>query len=286
MSRRQAADLALVWNTVIWGATFVLVKAVLRDISPLLFLALRFTLAALVLIVVFRRKLDLRPASLFPGVLVGCCLFAGYFLQTTGLRYTSAPKSAFLTGLASVLVPLLGSLVYRMKPQGSELLGVFVATAGMALMTLEGPIGRVNRGDLLTFCCAFAFAAHIVVMGHYTERARFEQLAMVQIVTAAVLSWALMRPMEQPFLVWRPAVFYGILVTGVLATALAFAIQAWAQQYTTSTRTALIYLLEPVVAWITSYLLAGEGLSARASVGAALILGGVLLVELKPLGSR
>jgi drug/metabolite transporter (DMT)-like permease len=286
VSRRQAADLALIWNTVIWGATFVLVKAALRDISPLLFLALRFTLAALVILIVFRRKLDLRPASLFPGILVGCCLFAGYFLQTTGLRYTSAPKSAFLTGLASVLVPLLGSLVYRMKPQSSELLGVFVATAGMALMTLEGPIGRVNRGDLLTFCCAFAFAAHIVVMGHYTERARFEQLAMVQIVTAAVLSWALMRPMEQPFLVWRPAVFYGILVTGVLATALAFAIQAWAQQYTTSTRTALIYLLEPVVAWITSYLLAGEGLSARASVGAALILGGVLLVELKPLGSR
>jgi drug/metabolite transporter (DMT)-like permease len=286
VSRRQAADLALIWNTVIWGATFVLVKAALRDISPLLFLALRFTLAALVILIVFRRKLDLRPASLFPGILVGCCLFAGYFLQTTGLRYTSAPKSAFLTGLTSVLVPLLGSLVYRMKPQGSELLGVFVATAGMALMTLEGPIGRVNRGDLLTFCCAFAFAAHIVVMGHYTERARFEQLAMVQIVTAAVLSWALMRPMEQPFLVWRPAVFYGILVTGVLATALAFAIQAWAQQYTTSTRTALIYLLEPVVAWITSYLLAGEGLSARASVGAALILGGVLLVELKPLGSR
>jgi drug/metabolite transporter (DMT)-like permease len=286
VSRRQAADLALIWNTVIWGATFVLVKAALRDISPLLFLALRFTLAALVILIVFRRKLDLRPASLFPGILVGCCLFAGYFLQTTGLRYTSAPKSAFLTGLASVLVPLLGSLVYRMKPQGSELLGVLVATAGMALMTLEAPIGRVNRGDLLTFCCAFAFAAHIVVMGHYTERARFEQLAMVQIVTAAVLSWALMRPMEQPFLVWRPAVFYGILVTGVLATALAFAIQAWAQQYTTSTRTALIYLLEPVVAWITSYLLAGEGLSARASVGAALILGGVLLVELKPLGSR
>lgn len=286
MSRRQAADLALIWNTVIWGATFVLVKAVLRDISPLLFLALRFTLAALVIVCVFRRQLDLRPASLFPGVLVGCCLFAGYFLQTTGLRYTTAPKSAFLTGLASVLVPLLGSLVYRMRPQGAEVLGVLVATAGMALMTLESPIGRVNRGDLLTFCCAFAFAAHIVVMGHYTERARFEQLAMVQIVTAAVLSWALIRPMEQPYIGWRPAVFYGILVTGVLATALAFAIQAWAQQYTTSTRTALIYLLEPVVAWITSYLLAGEGLSARASVGATLILGGVLLVELKPLGSR
>ena len=286
MSRRQAADLALLWNTVIWGATFVLVKEMLRDISPLLFLALRFTLAALVIVCVFRRKLDLRPASFFPGVLVGCFLFAGYFLQTTGLRYTTAPKSAFLTGLASVLVPLLGSLVYRMKPQGSEVLGLLVATTGMALMTLEGPLGHVNRGDLLTFCCAFAFAAHIVVMGHYTDRVRFEQLATVQIVTAAVLSWALLRPMEQPHLEWRPAVFYGILITGVLATALAFAIQAWAQQYTTSTRTALIYLLEPVVAWITSYLLAGEGLSARASVGAALILGGVLLVELKPLGSR
>ncbi len=285
MTRRQSAEAALVGNTIVWGATFVLVKDMLRDISPLLLLALRFTLAAAVLAALLARRIQWRRAAIVPGILIGLCLFGGYYFQTAGLQFTTAPKAAFLTGLASVLVPLLSSLVYRTKPQGSEVLGVLVSTAGLALMTLERDLGAINRGDLLTFCCAFAFAAHIVLMGHYSERATFEQLALVQIATAAALSWLLAGRAATP-VTWRPALIYGILITGVLATALAFTVQAWAQQYTTSTRTALIYMLEPVVAWVTSFLLAGEGLSARASVGAALILGGVILVELKPLGSR
>lgn len=286
MSRRRAAEAALVWNTIIWGSTFVLVKVLLRDISPLLFLALRFTVAGAVLLLVFHRKIDLRPSKLGPGIWVGACLFAGYFLQTVGLRYTSAPKSAFITGISSVLVPLLASLVYRIRPQTSDVLGLLAATAGMALMTLEHNLDSINRGDLLTFGCAFAFAAHIVLLGHYAERVNFEQLSVVQIGTAAALCWALAWGVERQHVEWHPAVLYGILITGVLATALAFTIQAWAQQHTTSTRTALIYMLEPVVAWITSFLLAGEGLSARASIGAALILGGVILVELKPAAGR
>ena len=170
-------------------------------------------------------------------------------------------------------------------------MGVLVATAGLALMTLEpgmGPmnLASVNRGDLLTFGCTIAFAAHIVMLGHFSERMSFEQLSVVQIGTAAACALSLFWWVEKPHVEWRPTVWYGILITGILATALAFTIQAWAQQHTTSTRTAVIYMLEPVVAWVTSFLLAGEGLSARASVGAALILGGVVLVELKPLNRR
>jgi drug/metabolite transporter (DMT)-like permease len=202
------------------------------------------------------------------------------------LRYTSAPKSAFITGLASVLVPLLGSLVYRSRPRASEVLGVIAATAGLGLMTLERDLGSINRGDVLTFFCAIAFALHIVTLGHYAERINFEQLSIVQIGTAGLWAAALFGWAERPYLHWRPALLYGILITGVLATALAFTVQAWAQQYTTSTRTALIYMLEPVVAWATSFVMAGEGLSPRASAGAGLILGGILLVELKPLNPR
>jgi drug/metabolite transporter (DMT)-like permease len=113
----------------------------------------------------------------------------------------------------------------------------------------------------------------------------FELLSVSQVAAAAGLSWVL-AAVEPVHVVWRPAVICGILITGTLCTALAFTIQAWAQRYTTSTRTALIYMLEPVVAWMTSYILVGEGLAGRAAAGAALILGGVLLVELKPLGSR
>jgi len=282
------AEAALVWNTVIWGATFVVVKAALADVSPILFLALRFSLAAVALVILFSGKR--RPAWNWPaagaGALAGMFLFFGYVTQTLGLRLTSAPKSAFITGLTSVMVPLLAALVYRNRPQVSEVVGLLVATAGLGLMTLQSVAGPINPGDLLTCLCAVGFAAHIVVLGHFSERMSFEVLSVAQVGAAAALALSLFWWAEPFHIQWRPAVVGAILITGLLATALAFTIQAWAQQYATSTRTGLIYMLEPVFAWITSFVLVGEGLSGRAAAGAALILGGVALVELKPLNAR
>lgn len=163
---------------------------------------------------------------------------------------------------------------------------MLVATTGLGLMTLHGNIGSMSRGDILTILGAAAFAAQIVTLGHFSERMSFELLSIAQVAAAAVLSLTLFGWYEKPHLSWQPAVIYAILITGILATALAFTIQAWAQQYTSATRTALIYMLEPVIAWITSYLVAGEGLTGRAAAGAVLILGGVLLVEMKPLNPR
>jgi drug/metabolite transporter (DMT)-like permease len=285
---RHRAEAALVLNTVVWGATFVLVKAALLDISPLLFLALRFSLATGALVALFRgaRWVPFTGKTAAAGALAGACLFSGYLFQTLGLRLTTAPKSAFITGLTSVMVPLLAALVYRNRPRGSEVAGVLVATAGLGLMTLQGATALIGRGDLLTFFCAIGFAAHIVTLGHFSEHMRFQLLSVAQVGAAAVLALSLCWWVETPHVRWRPVVICAILVTGLLATALAFTIQAWAQQYTTSTRTGLIYMLEPVFAWITSYCIMGEGLSARAAAGAALILGGVVLVEVKPLNPR
>jgi drug/metabolite transporter (DMT)-like permease len=300
---RRRADLALVGNTVIWGSTFTVVKEAIRSISPILFLALRFSLATVTLAIFFYYKAHYRSGRLrvtgkaksykrnwWAGGLIGTFLFCGYALQTQGLRFTSAPKSAFITGLASVMVPLLGALVYRTRPQVSEVVGLLVATAGLGLMTLQGAIGSavgsIGRGDLLTLLGALAFAAHIVALGHFSGHMSFEFLSVMQVGAAAALSLALCGWVEKPHAEWRPAVVCVILITGFLATALAFTIQAWAQQFTTSTRTALIYTLEPVFAWITSYVLVGENLSGRAALGAVLILGGVMLVEMKPLYPR
>jgi len=293
VTRRTSAELALVLNTIVWGATFILVKSALGGISSLLFLAMRFSLAAVALALLFYKPLTIRGSwkGAGGGVLVGSFLFLGYLFQTLGLRLTSAPKSAFITGLTSVMVPLLGSFVYRNRPRISEWFGIMTALAGLWLMTLPDvplpvAIASINRGDVLTFFCAIAFAAHIVTLGHFSGRMGFELLSVTQVGTAALLSLALCGWAETPHVEWRPAVISGILITGLFATALAFTVQAWAQKYTTHTRTALIYMLEPVVAWATSYFLAGEGLTRRAAAGAALILGGVLLVELKPLNRR
>jgi drug/metabolite transporter (DMT)-like permease len=289
---RLRAEAGLLLNTVVWGATFVLIKQALEDISPILFLALRFGLATVALIVVFALFGRRRAASRFTwkaagaGALTGSFLFSGYILQTMGLRLTTPPKSAFLTGLTSVLVPLLAALVYRIRPLVSEIIGVLVATAGLGLMTLPGAVGSIGTGDLLTTFSAVGFAAHIVMLGHFSERMSFEVLSVTQVGAAAMWSLFLLGWAEHPHVVWRPEVIAGVLVGGLVCTALAFTIQAWAMQYTTSTRTALIFMFEPVVAWMTSYMLVGEGLSGRGAAGAALILLGILLVELKPWGPR
>jgi drug/metabolite transporter (DMT)-like permease len=288
VNRRRAAEAALVFNVIVWGATFVLIKAALTDVSPVLFLALRFTLATGALLAVFRGSAmpwrSWKTAG--AGALAGIFLFSGYAFQTMGLRLTTAPRSAFITGLTSVAVPLLAAVVYRVKPQVSEVMGVLIATAGLALMTLPGVLGPVGWGDLLTVCCAAGFAAHIVTLGHFSEKMGYELLAVGQIAISAVLSWSLFSFLETPHVVWRPVVVWAILITGLLCTALAFSLMAWAQRYTSPTRTALIFMLEPVFAWLTSYLTVGEGLSGRAAAGAALILGGVAMAELKPLKPR
>jgi drug/metabolite transporter (DMT)-like permease len=288
---RRKAELALAANAVIWGTTFVLVKAALGAISPALFLAVRFSVATAALLILYRGiwKGPVPWKSLAAGGSTGALLYSGFLLQTVGLRLTTPSKSAFITGLSTVMVPLLAALVYKNRPHLAELVGVLVATVGMGLMTLEGGAGSIisiSRGDWLTFCCAIAFAAHIVTLSHFSEQVSFQLLSVTQIGAAAVAALALFPWVETPHVQWQPVVIWAIMVTGVLATALAVTMQAWAMRYTTATRTALIFALEPIFAWITSYCLTGERLSGRAAAGAALILSGVMLVEMKPFNPR
>src|SRR5580704_5981032 len=280
-------DLSLVGVCLIWGATFILVKRALADISTLLFLTLRFTAATVVLAVIFRKQFrspNLRM-SLRAGVAAGLCLFSGYVLQTFGLKYTSASKTGFLTGLYIPLVPLFSGLIYKKIPQVFELCGVAAAFAGMALMTIQTDLGNINRGDLLVAGCAVVYAFHILLLGHFAGSANLGVLIVTQIATgmgigAGTFWWA-----EPVHVKWTANVWVALVVTSLLATALAFSVQTWAQRYSSPTRTALIFSMEPVFAWATSYAMAGEVLSKRAAFGGMLILAGILIVELKPFRS-
>lgn len=278
------ADLALAGVCLVWGATFIIVKQALADISILLFLTLRFSIAAALLAIAFSSRKQHPPLgpALRGGIVAGIFLFSGYVLQTFGLRYTTAAKAGFITGLYIPLVPTFGALVYRKAPQFSEAMGVALAFAGMGLMTVQRDILHVSAGDLLVAGSAVAYAFHILVLGRYAKQADVGWLAVFQIATAAVLGSLTFWWAEPLHVTWTGAVWTALAVTSVLATAVAFALQTWAQKHTTPTRTALIFSLEPVFAWLTSYVIAGEVLTSRALAGAALILAGILIVELKP----
>ncbi|MEA3336728.1 MAG: DMT family transporter [Chloroflexota bacterium] len=293
MKRGQlAADAALLFVTAIWGATFVMVQDAVSGFPVFAFLTLRFSLATLALLPFFLRarrssgfRLNAvgtvgfdRLRSLLPGILVGIALFVGYSFQTFGLRFTTPAKAGFITGLSVVMVPIGQALFFRKPPDRGAIAGVGLATVGLALLSLESDLS-IHLGDILVFCCAIGFAAHILLVGRFAPAWQPLQLAFVQIVTVAILSLGLAGLAEQP-IGWPTAnVWFAAAFTGLLATSLAFFLQSRAQRDTTPTHTALIFSAEPVFAGIFSLLLIGEVLGMRQIAGCALILAGMLAAE-------
>jgi drug/metabolite transporter (DMT)-like permease len=289
LSRSFKAHLLLIVVTFVWGSTFVLIKSALNDVTPLLFNAIRMTLAATVLGIIYWKNIrKMNRAEFFAGSLTGIMMYAGYEFQTSGLQLTTPSKSAFLTGMSVVLVPIVLRLGWRKHIHPWTIVGVIVAFAGLFFLTVPSGGGRmfngINWGDILTIGCAICFAFQIVLVGQASERFGFEPIAFLQVAISAVLMFATVPVAERAHITWSPSVFWGILITGLLGTAAAFTVQAWAQQFTPAAHTALIFLMEPVFALATSWVVLHERLGARASLGAGLILAGVILSEV--LGSQ
>ncbi|MFC5863167.1 DMT family transporter [Acidicapsa dinghuensis] len=278
----------------IWGCTFVLIKDALSDASPLAFNTVRMTLAFLVLAIAYRRHWrEINRHQLIAGVIVGFFLAAGYQFQTAGLAKTTPSKSAFITGLVVVLVPLF-STVKALRPVGARAprwnayLGAFLAFAGILLLTVPAGSGvlpdfnAVNSGDLLTFGCSVAFTLHCIALGHTSPRIAFQPLALLQIGFCALFMMISTPILEHPQMRVTPRLILALAIAAVLATAAAFSIQSWAQSILPATHTALILTLEPVFAWITSFLFLGERMGLRPASGAIIILAGIAITELIP----
>ncbi len=277
MSTRTKAEALLVLVTFIWGSTFVIVKGALADASPLPFLAVRFSLAGLLLWAAMGRNGIARKA-LAPGVVLGIFLFLGYLFQTWGLTMTTPSKSAFITGFSVILVPLL-MLFAGTRMRLANMLGALLGLLGLYFLVLPSGLAMVNRGDALTLLGAISFAVHIVLVGRYTRRHSFMHLVPVQVFVVGLLA-AVGLPIFPSFaLHWTGRLIAALAVTAVLATGLAFTIQNWAQQYTPPAHTALIFALEPVFAAVSSWAVAGERLGGKVLLGSGLILCGMILSE-------
>ncbi|HVJ09758.1 MAG TPA: DMT family transporter [Acidisarcina sp.] len=280
----------------IWGCTFVLVKNALTDISPLLFNLLRMLLATICLALVYRRHLrGLTRRAWWSGMLVGACLAIGYQFQTAGLKLTTPSKSAFLTGMVVVMVPLLSAVPWLRAggahaPRWNVWIGALLAFAGIVLLTsppssghrLVSDFAAINLGDVLSIFCALGFALHVIALSHTSPRIPFQQLAVLQIGFCTLFMALSMPLFEHPWMHLTSRLVLAIVLAAVLATAAAFTIQSWAQKYLPATHTALILTLEPVFASMTSFVFLHERLGLRGSIGAILILGAIGLTELIP----
>lgn len=276
------ADLALIFVTAVWGATFVSVKEAITHIMPYYFLAIRFGLATLILLIVTNRRLKKMTWPLLgKGVLIGLMLFAGYAFQTIGLQYTSASNAGFITGLSVVLVPVILALTTRKLPLLIPALGIISATLGLGLLTINSSL-KFNLGDILTLFCALAYALHILLVGKFSPNNDSFILATVQIGTVAVASTISALFLEKAPLAssFNSQVWEAILITSVLATALAFFLQTWTQKYTSPTHTAIIFTTEPVFAALFAFLVGGESFVFKQGLGALCILLGMLASEL------
>ena len=287
-SKHFRADLALGFTALIWGATFVVVKDALADVSVFIYIAVRFALAAVVMAIFFRHSLrGLTRSSIWAGAQIGFFMFAGYAFQTTGLKFTSPSKAAFITGSSVVIVPLLLAVFSRRRVHKWIWAGALAALAGLYFLTVppEG-FGGLNRGDPLVFGCAVMFAVHMIFISRYIAQHSVGALAVVQVATTAILATIALpllsaTGVERPRWVWSCTLVFAVLITALGSTAFGFSAQTWAQQYTSPTHTAILISLEPVFAALTSWLLAREHLGGRILLGGALIFAGILLAELK-----
>lgn len=276
-------DLSLLLVTLIWGLSFTILKNILGDeVSPILFVLGRFLVATIVVFPFCRTNLmGLDRRGFAGGVLMGALLFAGFSLQSIGIEITTASKSAFLTGLSAVFVPVF-LIVHRGKlPPIINGLAILVAIAGMYLLT--GPAGgEFNRGDLLTLLGAVAFGAQIYVMGVVSPGRDFLSLTFVELSTTALLA-AIFLPMETVKFQLTSGLVIAIMFLGIFATAGALAIQTWAQRRTSAVKTGLILTAEPVFAYMFATTLLGDYFNPVQKLGGAIIISAVIMAEVLPL---
>jgi len=274
----MASVLALLAVTAVWGWTFVVVRQAIEVYPTLPFLGLRFVLGAALLAPLLRPGRSGFRAGIVPGIV----LATGYLTQTIGLSYTTASQAGLFTGLYVVLTPVLGVIIFRTRPPRLTVAAVVIAGIGSAFLAGGGPSGGAHHlfGDFLEFTTAVLFALHIVLLGHFAPRHDAGTMAFTQLATAAVLFLGASVPQGIP--VPPPSVLFALGVTGALASAAAFWVQTYVQQRVAPSRTALIMVAEPAFAAFFGVVLAGDVFSSLQWLGAAAILGALVLHEGSP----
>lgn len=277
----------LIITTIIWGSAFVVMKNSVEVITPAYLLALRFTIASAALVAVFwKRVRKIRKTDVMCGGLLGIFLFISYLFQTYGLKYTTASKNAFITTLYVILVPFLHWFYNKKRPTANNVAAAVIAVFGLAFLSLEGDLS-VNIGDVMTLVCGFFFAFHIVFIDRYTEDHDPIVLTVIQMIVAALLSWAIALPLEGSFdfRVIGPSMMTGLLYLGIFSTMLCFLMQNMGQKHLSPNTSSIILSFESVFGLMFSVIFLGDPVTLKLGAGCVLMFASVILSEYKKKGT-
>lgn len=278
MTSRTRAELALFATTFIWGSTFVVVKAGSGDISPSLFIAVRFGIgAAIFALFLFKQIRTIRRSAIRKATLLGVMLGAGILLQNHGIYQTTASNAAFITGLMVIFTPLAQMVIERRPPKPGNIAGIIIVTVGLYLLTAPTGSG-IRTGDVLILVSAFIFGIYIVMLDLVSKEENVLHISLVQ-VSVTTLVALLIVPFEHIVFVPTTQLIVSLLYMGIGATVLTTYVQTRFQKDTTPTRAVIIFTIEPVIAAVLAYLFLGELLGTSGIIGAGMIVAGIFVSE-------
>ena len=282
MSKQIRGRIGLIIVAIIWGSGFTFSAVALDFFSPFQILAIRFTLAFLLMCLFFFKQFKHTTKQVIKkGVILGIFLYLAFMFQTIGLVYTTPSKNAFLTAFNVVLVPVITAIVYKKGLNKASILGALLSILGVAVMSLDN-FTQINIGDLLTLICALFFALQIFYTNEFVQNENIFVLNTVQIGTASVLGIVVALVRNDYIQPMTTQGVVSVIYLGAISTMLAFLLQTASQRFTTGTETAIILSTEAVFGMVFSAILLKEIITGKMLLGSVLILAGVLIVQLAP----
>ncbi len=293
--KKYTGEIALLFNTLVWGGTFALIKNAFTDTSPLLFLGLRFSIAAIIFLpFVYASLKKANKQTLIAGAVLGFFYFTGFTAQSLGLNLTTATKSGFITGTFVVFIPILQLIIEKRKPKWFNVLSVLLVLVGLIILSSKGSnaidfikqLGTdFNQGDLLTLICSLLFAFQVVYVDVYTKKYDYLPMVFVQLLVTGIGGFILsfifsISNLETVKFTFNTTVITAILYTAIFASIIATVIQLKFQKFVSPTKAGIIFSIEPIFASVFAYFLLSEKISNFGLVGCVLIFIGLIVSEI------
>lgn len=282
--KQKIGRIGLFIVAIVWGSGFVASAIALNSFAPTQILALRFTLAFLLSLLIFWKDIkNIKFSEIKKGGIIGVFLFLAFLFQTVGLQYTTASKNAFLTATNIVIVPFLSWLILRQKVSRNSIIGALVTLVGIGFLSGDGfSLVSINLGDVLTLICAVFFALQIFYTDFFVKDIKPGIIMVSQMGVAALLSWATVFVTSETTFILNTETILPILYLGIVSTLIAYGLQTWSQKYVGSSESAVILSTEAFFGMIASVIILNELITQSMVIGAVLIFIGILIVEIRP----